>query len=171
MDSLLKSWKQATGDLPWGVQSAMHDAISLVAEEKVSLTFNANYASDGTPCLVNSIAQMLTHKSDGISPTGSFPVVVSLWDQIHTELRNKGVNNDGTKVSPLAAEILLKNFGDLKEKPVSDAVSEAMAMEAFGSGAYREPSDEEMARDWLNSLHVESAQRDFEEVDGQSERR
>lgn len=156
MDNLAK-WTQVTSELPWGVQRVLHDTLSLVAEDKVHLVHSADY-SNGSPCLINAVGQMLTTGGGKGIPARYFANLVILFDNINQEFEKiPGYNDPSTRmVSPAVGEVLLRNFAPLKDKPVSDAVDEAMAMEAFANHVYVEPSDADFARDWLNALQEET---------------
>lgn len=159
LDGLRSNWEHATSKLPWGVHSAFTQALSLVAEEKATLVYNANF-HDGSPCLVNSVATMLSH--DGTAnPMGQFGEVVSLFDRINTALESRGINTTSQKVSPTAAEILLRWFAPEPPKSMETQVNEATDLEAFANAQYREATDDDLALDWLNALKVDAAQEDF----------
>lgn len=173
LDDMLVKWNEATGNLSWGVQRVFRDALELVAKEQVTLVWGADYSAN-SPCLVNSVAAMLTTGGGHGVPSQNFGDVVRQFDAINRELYTRGVNPEYGKVSPVAAETLLHYFAPLQEQPMESKVNEAMAPEAFANAVSREPSDEDVARDWLNALNVEAAcETDFTEakVDGQSVRR
>lgn len=149
--NLLLEWNAATANLPWGVQAVLHNAVELVAEDKITLVHSADY-SNGSPCLINSVGQMLTVGGGQGIPSASFGPIVRLWDTINREFTSQNVNKDDHLVSPLAGEILLQHFADLKEKPIEAAVNEAMATESFANNIYVEPKDEDVMREWVNSL-------------------
>ena len=151
----LQQWKQVTGDLPWGVQQVLKSTLELVQEEQVHLVYGQDYR-EGKPCLINAAATMLAANAgvggSGI-PSQYFGDLVRNFDAINRELESSKINDGSGYVSPLAAEVLLRNFGELKEKPVSNAVDEAMASAAFAADIpYREPSDADMARDFMNMM-------------------
>lgn len=150
---LLPAWHKATGELPWGVQTVLHDTLSLVAQGEVTLVHSADY-SEGSPCLINSVGQMLAVGGGHGIPTQYFGPLVHLFDVINREFQEiPGYNNPSDhKVSPEVGYVLLHNFAPLKPKPIEAAVDEAMAMEAFANHVYVEPKDEDLYRDWLNSL-------------------
>ncbi len=152
-------WNKATSELPWGVQTVMLDTLKMVAEEQITLVYGADYF-DGSPCLVNAVANLTTAGGGRGVPLSEFNDLVCAFDDINNMLLGRGINIS-KNVSPLAAEILIKNFGTLKEKPVESAVNHAMQREAFDNNVYREPSDEEMARDLFNALSTPC----IEEVD------
>lgn len=143
------SWKRETGNLPWGVQRAMYDVVSLVADGKASLVHGANF-SDGKPCLVNAIAPMIAENVHGVSPCGQYPDLVSAFDTVCSAMISKGLADDPHLVSPLMAEFLLRNFGDLKEPNAVEATeSEPVEIAADAAGVYVEPSDEEFVQHLL----------------------
>ncbi len=135
------SWTQATANLSWGAQAAMHDALSLVAEGKVTLAYGSDYV-DGKPCLVNSVGQMLEVGGGNGIPSANFSQVVGEFDKINRDLFEKNVNTKYNFVSPLAAEILLANFGPLKGTP--------------------EASDDEFAANWLEAIKSDAPAEDHE---------
>jgi hypothetical protein len=96
-----------------------------------------------------------------VSPSSAFPEVVGTFDRINSDLGKEGINDNRPYLSPMAAEILLRWMAPAPPKPVEQAVNEATQDTAFELGAYREPTDADVARDWLNMLKVEAAQEDF----------
>lgn len=150
-------WNKATGDLPYGVQKVFKDVLTLVAEDKKKdLVYGMDYG-DGGACLVNSASNMLTaHANEneggghGI-PTAHFGEVVRLFDRINSLLKQEGVNTT-SKVSPLAADILLRWFGPEKQPPAVEDIEEAKAKAFADNIPYTEPSDEEMQADFLAAL-------------------
>jgi hypothetical protein len=150
MDSmLLSNWGTATGNLSWGVQRVFLETLHAVKDGDIHLVHGSDYR-DGKPCLVNAVASMLTTGGGAGIPSAHFGPVVSLFDQINDALLREGVNTDGY-VSPLAAEILIRNFGPLKPEPAPETLA------AISHGAnYVEPSDEELASDWLKAMEAPS---------------
>lgn len=158
MDNLWTNWNKATTDIPWGVQKVFHDVFTLAEQAKTTLIYGSDYR-DGSPCLVNTVGVMLkaTGGEGGSGlPMSHFGTIVSLFDRINEELYTRGVNDRSGYVSPLAAELFLYHFGELKDKPVETAVNEAMAPEAFANGVYVEPSDEDLARDMIEAFMKEA---------------
>lgn len=150
-----ENWTKATEALPWGVQSVMYETLLLVADGKVKLAFRTDY-QEGTPCLVNAVGAMTQAGAGEGIPGEYFPALVSAFDTINEALRIQGINDTPRIVSPLAAEILIRNFGKLKDKPLEKQVDEAVAPVIFETAtSYREPTDEELTRDWLNALNVD----------------
>lgn len=147
------NWTKATEDLPWGVQSVMYDTLLLVADGKVNLAYGTDYAGK-SPCLVNAVAAMTEAGGGRGVPVSKFSSLVSAFDTINSALHQQGIN-DTQLVSPLAAEILIRNFGRLKDKPLETAVNEAVAPIAFEKGIIPERSDEDLTRDWLNALSTD----------------
>ena len=154
-----KHWTDATADLDWGVQRVMKETLNLVAEGKITLAHSTNVALVATsdtdsrtaPCLVNAVAQMLSADGD-VSPVSWFPNVVGAFDAVNRSLVEAGVNeHEKYIVSPLAAEVLIANFGEMKPVPTENDYKEA-ALEALKKEAeaapYIEPTDEEMAKAW-----------------------
>lgn len=150
MDATLKDWNTATANLPWGVQRVFLDALNSVKDEQIHMVWGRDYR-DGKPCLVNAVASMLTTSGGHGIPLNKFGPVVSAFDSLNFQLRQQGVNTDAY-VSPLAAEILIRNFGDLKPEPDVDTTT----VGELSNGAYIERSDEELAQDWLNSMQAPS---------------
>lgn len=139
LEALLNRWKDQTDSLPWGVQRVFHDVFVLASEEKTTLTYGADYGTDGSPCLVNTVGTMLRAtrgKAGRGLPSQHFGDIVHLFDSINRELQVSGVNDHPSHVSPLAAEVFLRNFAPLKEKPeVTEETPD-----------YVEPTDEDMAK-------------------------
>lgn len=130
------NWTVATAQLKPGQQAVFLDMLNLVKDGKVHLVHGADYR-DGKPCLVNGVATMLSQSS--VSPMEKFPYVVSAFDVVCGEMANAGLS-EGLKgyVSPLMAEFLIRNFGEVKPIELTDPpVTEP--------GPYVEPSDAEMA--------------------------
>jgi hypothetical protein len=146
MDATLKDWNTATSNLPWGVQRVFMETLEAVKDEKIHLVWGRDYR-DGKPCLVNAVASMLTTGGGHGVPMDKFRDVVAAFDSLNYQLRHQGVNADGY-VSPLAAEILIRNFGELKPEPDIDTST----VGELSHGAYIEPTDEEMAQDFLNAM-------------------
>lgn len=144
MNDLLAQWNKVTGDLKWGAQHVLHETLTAVAENGVHLVHGADYR-DGKPCLINAAGSMLTSGGGHGVPSREFGPVVSLFDKINAALNDRGVNDDTGYVSPLAAEVLLRHFAPLKGNP---GTPEATVPEP----AYIEPSDEEIAKSWLNAM-------------------
>lgn len=139
LNNLLVDWKHAIASQPWGVQRVFKDVLTLVKEEKKhDLIYSADYR-DGGACLVNAAGNLLTTGGGKGIPSANFSSVVGAFDAINRELLKIDVNKD-YHVSPMAAEILLHHYPELKEPtPVEQA-------ETFGdkSERYVEPSDEQM---------------------------
>jgi hypothetical protein len=158
--ALRTKWEIATSKLPWGVHRVFKEAFNLVANEQIKMVWGAD-VRDGSPCLVNSVHSMLSDKT--LSPSSAFPEVVSLFDQINRELRADGINSDSL-VSPMAAEILLRWFAPEPPKPTVDPAvfsSPVDIKDGNFTAITPEPSDEQLANDWLNMLKVEAAREDF----------
>jgi hypothetical protein len=47
------AWTAATGNMPWGVQSAFKTALEAVADGQVKMVWGAD-SYNGSPCLVNA---------------------------------------------------------------------------------------------------------------------
>jgi hypothetical protein len=148
----LNEWREATAALPWGVQGLCHDALTLAANEKITLVHGADY-KDGRPCLFNAIRQMTTQLSE--SPSSYAGEVVRAFDSINHHLWKQNVNTKMNVVSPLAAEILLRNFGSLKAAPTADDIKRMeIERESFMRNCtpYIEPTDEEVMTQWLLAI-------------------
>jgi hypothetical protein len=143
---LLDKWTQATTNLKPGVQRVFHDTFSLAADGGTHLVYGADYR-DGYPCLVNSVGTMLTTGGGSGIPSQHFGEVVSLFDRINTAFESSGVNDNPGTVSALAAEVLLKHFGELK--PMSPLAENRIKQTDL---PYYEPTDEEMAQDMVSLL-------------------
>lgn len=148
------AWTKATGDLKWGVQRVFIETLKAVEAEQTTLAYGADY-KNGNPCLVNAVATML-NAANGMGgpsiPSTHFGAVVSQFDRLNSAFCEHGINSTPGVVSPLAAEILLKHFGPLKEPKLNEQVNDAMSNETFANAIYVEPSDEDMARDFLTAL-------------------
>ena len=108
----LDMWKTATANAKWGVQQAIKTSLELVADEQIKICWGQD-DYNGAPCLINSINQMLSHNADH-SPSGKYPNIVRAFDLVNADI---GINKDFF-VSPIAAEILLRNMGEMKPVPV-----------------------------------------------------
>lgn len=140
METNLEKWRKATGELPWGVQHAFHDVLTLAANEQITLVYNADYYEKGA-CLVNQAASLLVVGGGYGVPMQHFAPVVSLFDQINTDLRTKGINTHNHEVSPMAAEILLRYFAPLKDKTTGQEIT----AHVYDNDVFVEPTDEEFS--------------------------
>lgn len=130
-------WTKATGDLKPGQQAVFLDFLNLVKDGKAHLVHGADYR-DGKPCLVNGVATMLSHSS--VSPTQMFPSVVGEFDRTCKAMAAVGLEGDlEGYVSPLMAEFLIRNFGEVKDIEVSEPVEKKVE-----DGPYIEPTDAQM---------------------------
>ena len=134
-------WTQVTSELPWGVAKVFKDVLTLVSQEKAHLVHGADYRN-GKPCLVNAVAQMTTAGGGAGIPMSTFGAVVSEFDRLNTRFQLEGVNDSTGYVSPLAAEILLTHFGEVKE-PESAPDMFVRMVNNLGD-TYVEPTDAEM---------------------------
>lgn len=146
LTSALANWTTATADLNWGVQRVFYETLEACKDEKTHLVYGADYR-DGKPCLLNTVAPMLTHSSSGITPSNFAPEVVRYFDQVNAFLADTGVNDTSGYVSPLAAEVLLRNFGELKPSEITVDTTPDSSHEV-----YIEPSDLDLARDLLEAM-------------------
>lgn len=152
LDTALKSWTSATANLPWGVQGLCHDALTLAANEKITLVHGADYR-DGRPCLFNAIRQMTEQLNQ--TPMSFAGDVVIAFDEVNRLLAIQKVNVEYNKVSPLAADILLRNFAPLKGAPTADEIARMdIERESFMRNCtpYIEPTDEEVMTQWLLAI-------------------
>lgn len=131
------NWNKVTSELGWGVQRAFHDALSAVAENGTKMAYGAD-VSNGFPCLVNTVQPML---ATSYGPMKNYGSVVREFDSINAYFERCGVN-EGVFVSPLAADFMIRNFGDLKEAPTAEMIAEAL-MEKQPMIYQPEVSDEE----------------------------
>lgn len=143
MKDLYTAWKDATANLPWGVQRAFHDVLTLAAEGKTTLVYNADYADKGA-CLVNQAGNMLVTGGGYGIPMQHFGPVVSLFDQINRQMANHNTpEHPNGIVSPFAAEVLLHYFAPLKDVPEHKNTNEHLVDNVI----YAEPTDEQFAAD------------------------
>jgi hypothetical protein len=140
------AWTKATGDLQWGVQRALYETLGAVAQDGVGLVYGTD-SYDGSPCLINAVANMLSLDVNAVNPGSWFPQVVGAFDYINRQLFERGVN-EPFMVSETAAEILMANFGPLKPVPTEEEFKAAAAEHLAAIEAnrpYVEPSDAEFA--------------------------
>lgn len=130
-------WTKATGDLKPGQQRVFKDFLTLVSEGQATLVHGADYDKN-SPCLVNGVAPMLAHTA--VSPMGMFPDVVTNFDHVCREMQAKGIGEQPNRVSPLMAEFLLKNFGEMKDMEVGQGETPYLNFDV----PYVEPSDQDM---------------------------
>lgn len=149
MDALLEQWNKATNELPWGVQRAFVDVLTLASEGKTTLVYGADYAQKGA-CLVNQAANMLTTGGGYGIPMREFNAVVRAFDLINHELEKKAINDTPKRVSPLAAEILLRHFGTIKPEPVQSSAPEVTKPDT----PYIEPTDAQLSEDFKKMFEV-----------------
>src|SRR6478735_9796767 len=116
IDHLLKQWNLATSEARWGVQKVFHNVLTLAAEEKTTLIYGADYRN-GSPCLVNSVGALLTVGGGQGIPMQHFGEIVSLYDEINQYFENIKINTDPGTMSPIVAEVLVKNFAPFDEEP------------------------------------------------------
>ncbi len=156
LDTLYQKWHNATGNLKWGVHKVFKDVLQAAKDEKITLIYGSDYG-DGGACLVNTAGVFLTTHAgldagggQGI-PTANFSEVVSVFDTINAQFHNVGVNVTPGTVSPLGADILLRHYGNEPGKDF-ERIDAPVANEAFASVTYREPTDQEIARDLANAF-------------------
>lgn len=116
-NSYLKEWTVETAKLPWGLQRVLHDALNLVAEEKISMAWGADVHA-GVPCLMNAVSNM-TQQGNRV-PGEYAPAIVSIFDEIngrfHAEYEDI-VKTDLNIVHPFCARALVTNFAPFKDAP------------------------------------------------------
>jgi hypothetical protein len=108
------SWTAATGSLTATQQRTVLDVLNLVASEDVNLVFGRD-TIDGVPCLINAIGSMIKEVND--TPAAMFPGLVQAFDvrcRYIDELSNSG------PVTPIMAEILIREFAALKPLPTPE---------------------------------------------------
>lgn len=143
LSAALNEWTNAIEGLDWGVQRVLFDALQLVASDDIKMTYAAD-VMDGTPCLLNAVSA-ITVQSAHQTPGSFAPNVVNAFDSVNRELFTVGVNEDAHRVSPLAAEVLLRHFGPLKDAPADTTpVDNRDAVTQF-----IEPTDKQMAEEWI----------------------
>lgn len=140
-------WNAATADLNWGVQRVLMETLQSVADEQITLVHGTD-SHAGRPCLINAVANMIALDVTQVNPSSWFPQVVGEFDRLNRAFERMGVNvMHSHVVSPLAAEILINNFGTLKPPP-TEADFQAVAMETLKAATesipYIEPSDADM---------------------------
>lgn len=152
----LDNWHNATANVPTGLQMVLKDALSLAAEGKITLVYGAD-ARDGKPCLLNAVRNMTTQFD--LKPSTYAPAVVAAFDDLNHALWKDNVNESTHKVSPLAAEVLLRHFGPVDPSDY-DVEHRALALESFAVNCtpYIEPTDDEMLTDWLLNSTVRTEQ-------------
>lgn len=148
-------WTKATSELDWGAQAVIHDALVLASEGKSSIVYGADY-SNGGACLVNTVGQMLHVGGGNGIPSRHFGAMVSEFDRLNREFRNRGINTN-ERMSPMAAEVLLYHFGELKGQPPTKAPK---VVPAGNPEIIPEISDEELAKQWAAALFVDAVPED-----------
>lgn len=155
-DMDFSAWNKATSDLDWGAQNVIHTALELASEGKSSIVYGADYSGGGA-CLVNTVGQMLAVGGGSGIPSHHFGAMVREFDNLNREFLSRGINTDSSRMSPFAAEILLRNFGTLKDQP---APSEPKMVATNNREIIPEISDEELATDWLNVISTDAVPED-----------
>jgi len=155
------SWTEATTNLNWGAQNVIHTALELAADGQVTIVYGADYY-EGNACLVNTVGQMLEVGGGSGIPSQHFNDLVRNFDQLNGQLREQGVNTDYRNMSPLAAEILLQNFGELKPQP--EITEPAEPTDKVILPGHREiipeASDEDLAKSWLEAISTDAVAED-----------
>jgi hypothetical protein len=96
-------------------------------------------------------------------PSQYFGALVGEFDRLNREFYSEGVNTDVSYLSPLAADILLQNFGTLKPQPVPTEAPEPTTIDEALPGHREiipEASDEDFAASWLAAISVDNAPAD-----------
>jgi hypothetical protein len=141
------AWTAATGNLEWGAQNVIHTALELAAEGKSSIVYGADY-SDGGACLVNTVGQMLAVGGGSGIPSTHFGAMVREFDRLNHEFESRRINTDHKRMSPIVAEILLANFGALKDEPENINVLTS------------NDSDEDFAAAWAAAVSTDAVPED-----------
>jgi hypothetical protein len=121
-------WKKATSDTPPGVQHLIYDALQLVSSGDIKLAWGADVYK-GTPCLLNAVSNMTTQMVEPGKklPANYTPNVVRLFDLInktYSYVLNPSENKSQGYVDPIAADMLIRHFGELKEIEVTSTVAD-----------------------------------------------
>lgn len=159
LNEALNRWNISTGKLEWGVQRVFLETLKSVASEDIRLAWGADYLGSQAPCLVNACSVMLKDLDGegGYSkPLFTFRDVVASYDEINSLFNPERSNG---LVNPLTAEVLVRNFGTLKEKPFDTHVNEAMALVAFEEGIQIPSTYEDLAREWFNNTVITNPNR------------
>lgn len=133
MNPEFDKWYEATTALPWGTQRAFQEVLKAAADgSTTTLVYNADYRNEGA-CLVNQAGAILSSGGGKGIPTAQYGAVVSAFDQINRHLETSGVNDRKGYVSPLAAEILLQYFGEVKPSPLERKMNSTVENAAFAN--------------------------------------
>jgi hypothetical protein len=164
------AWTTATAELLPGQQAVFLDVLNLVASGDVHLVYGADYR-DGKPCLVNAVGQMLTTSGGNGIPMQQFREVVTCFDSLNAEMLEAGINDSGY-VSGLAAEFLIRNFGEVKPMDLTPQYTD----EQIANGqpyrdkiAYVEPSDEQFLTSWLEAMKAPAPESLAERMDAEAD--
>lgn len=151
-------WAKATGELSWGAQNVIHTALELAAEGKSNIVYGADYDGSGA-CLVNTVGQMLAVGGGSGIPSKHFGDMVSEFDRLNREFANRGINTETRRMSPMAAEILLHHFGELKpEPPMTNKQMEPNAKPGYE--IYAEVDDAQLAEEWTMAVSQDAVSED-----------
>lgn len=132
----MQMWTKATEELSWGKQRTLFDTLTLVSEGKVKVIYG-NDSFQGSPCLINAVGCMVKDASQ--SPSQNERVLVRAFDIVcRSEFERSGVIEEAPYLSPLGAEILIRNFAPLKPVP---------ALGVAETAKYKEPKDSEIQAD------------------------
>ena len=124
----LVSWKRETSNIPPGVQHLIYDALQLVSSGDIKLAWGADVYK-GTPCLLNAVSNMTTQMVEPGKklPSHYTPEVVSLFDRInktYSHVLYPHENRTHGYVDPIAADMLIRHFGELKEIEVTSTLAD-----------------------------------------------
>lgn len=155
-NTILDSWTEATGNLPWGVHKVFHDVLSLAAEGKTTLIYGQDYR-DSYPCLVNSVGAMLKVGGGQGVPTAHFEEVVSIFDEFNRHMFKHGFNTRVGYVSEFSAGQLVKYFAPESASEKPDLTT------SIDSLSYYEPKDEDLAREMVELFTMPCAPVDPDE--------
>ncbi len=127
--SQMSLWTNATANLSWGRQRVLLDTLEMVKAGQIKVVYGAD-SFKGSPCLLNAVGCMI--KGENQAPSEIEARVVSAFDNACQVLfAPAGMIDEKPYLSPLAAETLIRHFGDLKEQPTVTEV-------------YTEKSDEQI---------------------------
>lgn len=160
------AWTKATGDLLPGQQRVFLDVLNLVSEGKAHLVHGADYRN-GKPCLVNAVGQMLSTGGGAGIPSREFSEVVCQFDILNGRMLEEGINVDGY-VAPLAADFLIRNFGELKPMTLTKP-DEGQVAPKYDDPPYIEPDDATLAASWLSAMAAPAPQEVAQRTDDEAE--
>lgn len=160
LTDLLAQWKSATGMLPWGVQKYFITALENVYHGKATMAYGANYAADGSPCLVNTVSNVLAVagenrvEGDRGLPS-SFGDVVMLFDRINGTYASQTGYTGERVVQHDVAYMLLSNFGPIKTVEQAAKETHDQDQKDLVEG-YVERDDADLMKSWIAALQKEA---------------